>query len=172
MRRGRASCTRRENRAADPQPLDPGNPERCGCGGEKGTTQAEFFGCRRPSMHAAIVRMRTSAAAPIGHAFQGRQASQGRRFRVWWNRSRNAAASWLRKIEVLRKCRVVRVQSGEPNLLDNLQKMGFSHHRHDGQSGRNVLMVTEACLSVLCRSAVRQLPWSRRTAASSRTAGA
>ena len=35
-----------------------------------------------------------------------------------------------------------------------------------------VLMVTEGCPSVLCRSAVQQLPWSRRTAASSHTAGA
>ena len=32
--------------------------------------------------------------------------------------------------------------------------------------------VTGGCPSVLCRSAVRQLPWSRRTAASSRIAGA
>jgi cytochrome c peroxidase len=41
-----------------------------------------------------------------------------------------------------------------------------------GTAGRNVLMVTEGCPSVLGRSAVRLLPWSGRTAASSRTAGA
>ena len=51
-------------------------------------------------------------------------------------------------------------------------RSGSCAPRIAGQSGCDVLMVTEGCPSVLYRSAVRQLPGSRRTAASSRTAGA